>query len=284
RHAGPRARVGHLRGRRAPRALRLRAGALDQRARPLVGTAELREQFRDEHPPPRLAHRRGESAQQSSRLPVEPEVQRAALGVRPLVDGDQGLDGGAARDPCGRQGQADVGTLSSPGWLGPERALSIARLAAALCCLSLAALVIGAVPGEGALLSGLKLVSAALTVGLVPGVLCLLASGLAARLSLLETAALGIALSLAIAQACTMVVLLLHVPVAGAAMVLAACCVGGGLLVIWRAWREPGGVTVGRGELALGGSMLLLAALLYVRGSPVMSGEDRIHAGVIRRL
>jgi hypothetical protein len=148
----------------------------------------------------------------------------------------------------------------------------------------LAALVIGAVPGEGALLSCLKLVSAALTVGLVPGVLCLLASGLATRLSLLETAALGIALSLAIAQACTMVILLLHVPVAGAAMVLAACCVGGGLLVIWQAWREPGGVTVGRGELALGGSMLLLAALLYVRGSPVMSGEDRIHAGVIRRL
>jgi len=140
------------------------------------------------------------------------------------------------------------------------------------------------VPGEGALLSGLKLVSAALTVGLVPGVLCLLASGLATQVSLLETAALGIALSLAIAQGFTMVILLLHVPVGGAAMTLAAGCVGGGLLVTWRARRAPGGVPVGREELALGGLILLLSALLYVRGSPVMSGEDRIHAGVIRRL
>jgi len=76
------------------------------------------------------------------------------------------------------------------------------------------------VPGEGALLSGLKLVSAALTVGLVPGVLCLLASGLATQVSLLETAALGIAVSLAIAQGLTMAILLLHVPVAAAAVAL----------------------------------------------------------------
>jgi hypothetical protein len=200
------------------------------------------------------------------------------------VDGDQGVDGGAPRDPCGRQGQADVGTISSPGWLGPERGLSIARLAAALSCLSLAALVLGALPGEGAIVSGLKLVSASLTVGLVPGLLCLLASGLATQLSLLETAALGIAVSLAIVQAVTMVILLLHVPVAGAAVALTAGCVGGGLLVMWRARHGPGGVPVGREEVALGGLILLLSALLYVRGSPVMSGEDRIHAGVIRRL
>jgi len=140
------------------------------------------------------------------------------------------------------------------------------------------------VPGEGALLSGLKLVSAALTVGLVPGALCLLASGLAPQVSLLETAALGIALSLAIAQGFTMVILLLHVPVAGAVVVLAVACVAGGLLVTWRQWRALGGVTVGREELALGALILLLACLLYVRGSPVISGEDRIHAGVIRRL
>jgi hypothetical protein len=140
------------------------------------------------------------------------------------------------------------------------------------------------VPGEGALLSGLKLVSASLTVGLVPGVLCLLASGLAVQVSLLEVAVLGIALSLAIAQGFTMVILLLHVPVAGAVLVLAVGCVVGGLLVAWRERRRPGGVPVGREELALGALILILAALLYVRGSPVVSGEDRIHVGVIRRL
>ena len=142
----------------------------------------------------------------------------------------------------------------------------------------------GAIPGEGAFLSGLKLVSASLTVGLVPGALCLLASGLAKQLSLLEVAALGVALSLAIAQGSTMVVLLLHVPVTTAAVALAAGCLGGGLLVAWRERRRRGGVPVGREELALGALILLVAALLYVRGSPVVSGEDRIHAGVIRRL
>jgi hypothetical protein len=64
---------------------------------------------------------------------------------------------------------------------------------------------------------------------------------------------------------------------------LAVGCLAGGLLVTWRQWRGPG-VPVGREELALGAAILLLSALLYVRGSPVVSGEDRIHAGVIRRL
>jgi hypothetical protein len=162
--------------------------------------------------------------------------------------------------------------------------LSSARFSAALSCLSLAALVVGALPGEGAFLSALKLVSASLTVGLVPGLLCLIASGLVEQVSLLEAVALGIALSLAIAQAFTVVILLLHLPVTGAVVTLAVACLGGGLLATWRAWRRPGGVQVGREELLLGGLIVLLSALLYVRGSPVVSGEDRIHVGVIRRL
>jgi hypothetical protein len=173
---------------------------------------------------------------------------------------------------------------SFPAWLGPERPLSSARLSAVLSGVSLAALVMGIVPGEGALLSGVKLVCATLTVGLIPGLLCLLFSGLPARVSLLEVAALGIALSLAIVQALTMAILLLHVPVASAAAALAWGCVVGGLLVVWRCRRAPGPVSVGREEVALGGVILLLAALLYLRGSPVVSGEDHIHVGVIRRL
>ena len=142
----------------------------------------------------------------------------------------------------------------------------------------------GTVPGEGALLSGLKLVSAALTIGLVPGLLCLLFSGLPARVSLLEEAALGIALSLAIVQGFTMAIVLLHVPVASAAPALAWGCVGASLLAVWKCRRAPGGVSVAREEVVLGGFILVLAALLYLRGSPVVSPEDQIHVGVIRRL
>ena len=81
---------------------------VDQRPRPLVGPAELRQQLRDEYPGARLAHRRREPAQQPPRLSVEPEVQRAALGVRSLVGSDQGPRGRAAHHPRGRQGQADL--------------------------------------------------------------------------------------------------------------------------------------------------------------------------------
>jgi hypothetical protein len=143
---------------------------------------------------------------------------------------------------------------------------------------------LGAVPGEGALLSALKLVSATLTVGVIPGLLCLLLSRLPARVSLLELAALGIALSLAIAQGLTMVIVLLHVPVKAAAVLLAWGCVGGGLLAAWKERGVPGQVMAGREAAALGGLILVLAALLYLRGSPAVSGEDQIHVGVIRRL
>jgi len=105
------------------------------------------------------------------------------------------------------------------------------------------------VPGEGPLLSSLKLVSASLTVGLVPGVLCLLASGLAARVSLLETAALGIALSLAIAQGFTMVIILMHVPVTAAVTILVCGCVGGGLLAAWKERRSTGRVGDQKGDI-----------------------------------
>jgi hypothetical protein len=91
-------------------------------------------------------------------------------------------------------------------------------------------------------------------------------------------------LSLAIAQAVTIVILLCHVPVTGAAVALAGGCLAGGLLVARRERGRTGGGPVGREEFLLGGMILLLSVLLYVRGSPVLSGEDRIHAGVIRRL
>ena len=162
--------------------------------------------------------------------------------------------------------------------------MSNARLSGALSCVSLAALVMGIVPGEGALLSGVKVVCATLTVGLIPGLLCLLCSGVPARFSLLELGALGVALSLAVVQGMTVAILLLHMPVMSAASALAWGCVCGGLLVAWRCRRAPGPVSVGREEVALGGLILLLAALLYVRGSPVVSAEDQIHVGVIRRL
>ena len=162
--------------------------------------------------------------------------------------------------------------------------MSGTRLSAALLCISLAALLMSALTGQGAVLSAIKLVSATLAVGLVPGMLCLLLAGVPARASLLEVAALGIALSFAIVQVFTIVILLLHIPVAGAAAVLAWGCAGASLVAAWRERRVPGRVSVGREEVVLGGLILLLAALLYLRGSPVVSAEDQIHIGVIRRL
>ncbi|PYM46189.1 MAG: hypothetical protein DME16_15390 [Candidatus Rokuibacteriota bacterium] len=99
----------YVREARNPETLvRLRPRPVHQRSRALVGTQELHEQLRHEHPTPRLAHGRGEPAQQPPRLPVEPQVQRPALGVRPVVGGYQDPGHGPPGNARGRQGKAEL--------------------------------------------------------------------------------------------------------------------------------------------------------------------------------
>jgi hypothetical protein len=97
----------------------------------------------------------------------------------------------------------------------------------------------GCDPGEGTLLSALKLVSATLTVGLTPGFSCLILAGLRVRVPLLESGVLGIALSLAVVQGDRGHAAAARSAARGA-VVLAGGCAGLGLLAAWRARRAPG--------------------------------------------
>src|SRR5262249_55444942 len=124
-----------------------------------------------------------------------------------------------------------------------------------------------------------------LAVGVLPGVLLLWATGAVRALRWLEVSGLGIVVSLPIVQLLTMISILGHVSCAAVtvayALLLAALC----LALCFTSWSSRAITLNGsRSEAWVAAAILLMAALLYVKGSPFFSDEEQYHISVIRRL
>jgi hypothetical protein len=140
-------------------------------------------------------------------------------------------------------------------------------------------------PENNAGLAAAKVVFAAAALGLLPGLLLVAASRAIDRVRLPELAGIGAALSWPAVQVLTFVSILGHVScdavLAGYAAVLAAGCLA---LCCRRRAGRPILVSVGRADVVIGCTILALAGLLYVKGSPFFSSEEQYHASIIRRL
>jgi hypothetical protein len=129
-----------------------------------------------------------------------------------------------------------------------------------------------------------KMVTATLAIGMVPGMLLVAAALPRPRLTVLEWAGIGVAVSLGSVQILNILAMLLHVT----AVLVATCTTVLTTVVaamLWRRRPEPeAGLVLERGEILIGGLLAVLSVYLYLRGAPFWVGEDQIHVGVVRRL
>jgi hypothetical protein len=140
-------------------------------------------------------------------------------------------------------------------------------------------------PEENAILAAVKLLFATATIGLIPGMLLVLALRPLPKLTLLELTGIGAAISLSLAQLLSIASLSLRIGSGVMGLSLAALLIAGSVgLFLRQSPDTENEVTIRPQELAISLMLLFLAALLYMHGSPFASGEDRIHASIIRRL
>lgn len=126
-----------------------------------------------------------------------------------------------------------------------------------------------------------RLLVASLAVAVIPGALIVLAWRPRREVTVVELAALGIATSVIVVQILTIAAVVLHRSIEVMLAVLALITLAHGVVAVRRR-----GVLVRfpRGEWILAGALTLVAALLYVAGSPYGSTEDAIHIAIVRRL
>src|SRR5262245_19363627 len=160
------------------------------------------------------------------------------------------------------------------------------RACCALCiAVPILALILHGASDDQAIAVAVKLLLGSVTATLVPGALVILA--MAPRrlpLTVLEFTGIAIALSFAAIQVLTMTSLLLHVSTWTIAIGLVLVSAGAaGLMLWWRGPDKPEGLPLTAEDLALGLAILLVATVLYVKGSPVFSDEDQMYAAMVRR-
>ncbi len=142
-----------------------------------------------------------------------------------------------------------------------------------------------ALPEGQPIWAGVKVVFATLTVGLLPGALVVLAVRPCASLTLLEVFGLGVAISLGWVELATVISVALHIPVLTMAMVWSGAAAGAAAVLASRKAPEPRwAVLLDKREAVIGASLLVLAVLLYLKGSPFLSYDDQFHAALVRRL
>ena len=126
-----------------------------------------------------------------------------------------------------------------------------------------------------------RLLVASLAVAVIPGALIVLAWRPRREVTVVELAALGIATSVIVVQILTIAAVVLHRSIEVMLAVLALITLAHGVVAVRRR-----GVLVRfpRGEWIFAGALTLVAALLYVAGSPYGSTEDAIHIAIVRRL
>jgi hypothetical protein len=128
-------------------------------------------------------------------------------------------------------------------------------------------------------------VFAALTVGFVPGALVVVAVRPCAGLTLLEVFGMGVALSLGWVQLATVISLTLHIPVSAMAVAWAGASAAAAAVLAVRRPPDPSwAVRLDAREAVIGGSLLTLAAPLYLKGAPFLTWDDQVHAALVRRL
>ncbi len=159
------------------------------------------------------------------------------------------------------------------------------RVGGGLLLISLLALLSHGLPQDHPVWAAVKVVSAALTVGVVPGALVVLAVQPCAGLTLLEVFGIGVAVSLGWIQLATVISLTLHIPVSTMAMAWAGAAAAAAAVLAIRKPRDPRWtVRLDTREAVIGGSLLTLAVLLYLKGAPFLTWDDQVHAALVRRL
>lgn len=161
--------------------------------------------------------------------------------------------------------------------------VSVRVVGATLACPVLVALLVSPVPEDRAAVAAVKVVFATVVVAVVPGTLLLLALRPLAGMSVLQALGLGIAVGFALVQALTMISLTLHLSIAtlGVAMLVISGLL---LAVVWIRAAPRAALRLEKEELFIAVLLAILAVPLYLKGSPIATGEDLIHIAVIRRL
>ena len=159
----------------------------------------------------------------------------------------------------------------------------VPRAAWVLAALALAPIGLQWLPSEDGFSAAAKVVLAALAVGVAPGAVLVLLCRPKPVISILELMGLGVATSFCLVHLLTVLAVVAHLP---AWWVLIGLCSTTTVATIWMGWRGTPGVVirVRREEMILGGLLILLGVALYLRGSPIVSFEDQVHASIVRRL
>ena len=168
---------------------------------------------------------------------------------------------------------------ASEDW--PEPSLATAGLAVVLGGVALVALVLPHVAGSGPVSVAARACAAALTIVVVPGSLVVLVVSGRMGLGLLETLGLGIPVSLSLVQVGTITSLTLHIPSSTVGRIWLVLVIVGAAVATWRVRRKRIPFTMY--EISIGGLMVILGCLLYLKGSP-LAGEGWSHASIVRRL
>ena len=132
-----------------------------------------------------------------------------------------------------------------------------------------------------AALAAVRLLLASLAVAVLPGVAIVLAWRPRRDITVLDLTALALAMSFIVAQALTVAAIVLHQPIG---IMLAVLGVVALAHAVAAGARRQVSVRFPRSESILAGAFALVAACLYVAGSPYGSTEDAIHIAIVRRL
>jgi hypothetical protein len=163
--------------------------------------------------------------------------------------------------------------------------ISPRQLARGLLLIALVALLSHWLTEEHPLGSAIKIVFATLTVGVVPGALLVARVRPGAGLTVLEFFGLGVGLSLGWIQLATVISLTLHISVLAVAMAWAsAAAVLAAGLALRRPPERPWGVRLDVREALIAAALLVLATVLYLKGSPFLFADDQVHGAIVRRL
>lgn len=161
--------------------------------------------------------------------------------------------------------------------------VSVKGLALFLAAVPAAALAAHFLPSwDHPVLCAVKLFATALAIGLLPGLATVLLARPLRRLTVLEAVGFAIALSFVILQLVAFYTFGLRRPVSEVWIgmwVLSAAAA----FCLWAKARSQETILFERGEILSAGVVLLLAGLLYLRGSPAL-GEHYMHVGIFRRL
>lgn len=165
---------------------------------------------------------------------------------------------------------------------GKKLSLSPFGLAVLFLLLLAGTLIVRFLDADHAIVAALKVVCAAIAVGIVPGAILTLVSRPRPELSFFEFAGFAAALSFGVVQLMTVFAVTAHVSATFVLVGLGVAAAAG----IWRCLFRPPPIVIriGVDDAILLTLLAILAAFLYLQGSPVEAFEDQVHAAIVRRL